>query len=79
MSFRKLCHMTFRKLIPPFTLSGFGQDAFFKKKNVCSSRITFFRLDDDHFISMYSLWLSFIQKRKFLRKSLNKLRENRKK
>ena len=34
MSFRKLCHMTFRKLIPPFTLTGFGQDAFFKKKKL---------------------------------------------
>ena len=24
MSFRKLCHMPFRKLIPPFTLTEFG-------------------------------------------------------
>ena len=25
MSFRKLCHMPFRKLIPPFTLTGEGK------------------------------------------------------
>ena len=54
MSFRKLYNMTFRKLIPPFTLTGFGQDAFFKKKKiVCSTRITFFRSDDNHFTSIY--------------------------
>ena len=54
MPFRKLCHMTFRKLIPLFTLTVFGQDAIFqKKKIVCSTRITFFRSDDNHFISIY--------------------------
>ena len=44
MSFRKLCHMTFRKLIPPFTLTGFGQDAFFKKKNCMFESDHFFQV-----------------------------------
>ena len=67
MSFRKLYNMTFRKLIPPFTLTGFGQDAFFKKKklyvrlgSLFSGQMTIILP-----VYMYSLWLSFIQKRKF--------------
>ena len=32
MSFRKLCHMPFRKLIPPFTLTVFGGLNFGIKK-----------------------------------------------
>ena len=53
MPFRKLCHMTFRKLIPPLPSTALERMPFSKKKIVYSSRITFFRSDDDHFISIY--------------------------
>ena len=67
MSFRKLYNMTFRKLIPPFTLTGFGQDAFFKKNKLYVRLGSLFSGQMTIILPVYtySLWLSFIQKRKF--------------